>query len=352
MNKSTDRKAKGGEAKIRYRLILLAVPVAILLVALFLYARDGSGTASVNSGDSYAPRAAIGDLATPRGVATDRAGNIYVSDSGASQVRFYDVDANLKFAFSEFVDHNDTRNFGSPYGIAVDDARGLVYVADDSKIVVLDQAGDFKYYLSPPAAVRQSSGADAYRPSDVAVGSNRVFVTRQDGIDVFSADDGSYLEHWGRQGTAVGDYDYPNGIAVDPADGNIYVVDTNNWRLVALTPGGRVRWTVGGQDNGRVSSPFQAPRSVAVGPDGLVYVSDMPDRIVVLDPHGALVSILGGRGSGDGQLNFPEGLAVTGDNRLLIADRENNRVQVWQLATPAAPAGADVDKFRKATRNT
>ncbi len=158
------------------------------------------------------------------------------------------------------------------------------------------------------------------------------------------------MEHWGTRGSQVGQYDFPNGIAVDENTGNIFVVDVNNWRLVSLDMNGKVRWIIGNQENG-VSSPFRLPRSVAIGPDGLVYVSDAPDRILVFDQDGNLVSILGERGTAETQINFPEGLYVSDDNRLYFADRENNRVQIWDLTGEmSTPSEGDVNKFKEALK--
>lgn len=59
----------------------------------------------------------------------------------------------------------------------------------------------------------------------------------------------------------------------------------------------------------------------------------------------------GERGTEDAQLNFPEGLAISSSNKLYIADRENNRVQVWQLTSEMPlPDTAEVEKFKKAMR--
>lgn len=124
--------------------------------------------------------------------------------------------------------------------------------------------------------------------------------------------------------------------------------DSLNRRLVALDTGGKVKWTLGAPDvEGQIISPLQLPRSVAVGPYGLVFVSDsFSHRIDVFDKDGKLVSIFGKRGTNDYELNFPEGIAITSDRRMYIIDRGNNRLQAWRLATELPqPDGSDVKKF-------
>jgi sugar lactone lactonase YvrE len=84
-----------------------------------------------------------------------------------------------------------------------------------------------------------------------------------------------------------------------------------------------------------------------VGPDGLIYVSDtFSSQFVVLDQDGGLVSVFGERGTMDTQVSFPEGVAVSEDNMFYVADRENNRVQAWQLSSEMpAPSSAEVKEF-------
>lgn len=144
----------------------------------------------------------------------------------------------------------------------------------------------------------------------------------------------------------------PNGVAVDEQTGNMFVVDINNRHIVSLATDGQVRWTLGPQNGDMAKSPFNITRSAAVDPNGPVYVSDAPDRIVILDQDGNLVSIVGERGTENTQLNYPEGIYVTDDSRLQVAGRENNRVQVWDLSAELDTADlGDVEISKEALRN-
>lgn len=338
----------------RNKLIILGVLLLVLLAVFLAVSRKASQSSKQIAGTSFTLMTTIYDLRTPLGVAVDSEENIYISDTGNAQLKFYDRDGNSKFSINQAVnpqDESQSWNFGTIYGVAVDDARNKVYLCDNV-VYVFDKAGNFQYFLKPPDdAIVMKPGEGAPRPNEVALFGDKVYVTSRDGVYIFNADDGKYITHWGQRGPEVGNYDFPNGIAVDQSNGNIYVADTNNWRVVALTPDGKVRWTLGNQDNGKVSSPFHLPRSIAVGPDGHLYISDVPDRIVVLDSDGNLIATIGDRGTEDAQVNFPEGIALSASNRMVFADRENNRVQVWQMADPLpTPAQADVDKFKKALR--
>ncbi len=299
----------------RVKLAILVILIIALVIAILLLLRSCEDEQTV-AGGAFTSALNISDLRTPLGVTTDENGNIYVSNTGASEVVVYNGNGEMLYKIDGGEDENGQPfDYASPYGLAVDDESGKLYIADYT-LRVVDKEGNFLYNLSPPPeAITADQSQRAIRPNQVALAAGRVFVTSRDGIYVFDAKDGAYLEHWGTRGPGKDQFDFPNGIAADEETGNIFVVDVNNWRVTSLTTTGNLRWILGRQDNGAVKSPFRLPRSVAVGPDGLVYVTDAPDRIVVLDQAGNLVGIIGERGTEETQLNFPEGIYVADDGR-------------------------------------
>jgi len=64
-----------------------------------------------------------------------------------------------------------------------------------------------------------------------------------------------------------------------------------------------------------------------------LYVVDAVDHTVsAFDTRGEKMQVLfsfGDPGIGDGEFNFPNDITVDDTGRLYIADRVNNRVQVW-----------------------
>jgi sugar lactone lactonase YvrE len=125
---------------------------------------------------------------------------------------------------------------------------------------------------------------------------------------------------------------FPNGIAVDAA-GNAYVADSNNGRLLVYDPTGQVIARVG---RGSSAGSLGLPRGV---------VLDKHDRVFVVDTTGQGVSIyripaadqsrpdhlgrFGDQGVGEGQFEFPNGVAADDRGRVYITDTGNDRVQVW-----------------------
>ncbi len=121
------------------------------------------------------------------------------------------------------------------------------------------------------------------------------------------------------------------GLGIGP-DGAVYIADTWNHRVLKYVNGERV-WSTGsfGQPVSATDDLglFYGPRDVAVGPDGLIYVTDTGNkRIIVLDAAGTPVRAVGGSGVQLGQFNEPTSLAFdpqTGD--LYVADIWHYRIQ-------------------------
>ena len=143
--------------------------------------------------------------------------------------------------------------------------------------------------------------------------------------------------------TVPGGLNTPYAVAVD-ASGNLFIADTNQHRIVRMTPGGAFSsWGSHGSGNGE----FDHPNGVAIDPSGNVYVADtMNHRIQKFSNTGTFITAWGSRGSAIGQFDMPVAVDVTvlgGLTFVYVADSNNHRVarsdgtggMATQLLTPA-----------------
>jgi DNA-binding beta-propeller fold protein YncE len=122
----------------------------------------------------------------------------------------------------------------------------------------------------------------------------------------------------------------PHGICTD-ARGNVYIADRDRHVVVVFSPDGNLVREIGTRDSASGETPFNHPTDVAVSNDGMILVADGygNSRIHAFSADGELLRSWGEPGRGPGQFRVPHGIAVDGNNRVYVPDRENDRVQVF-----------------------
>ena len=137
----------------------------------------------------------------------------------------------------------------------------------------------------------------------------------------------------------AGRFLFPHGATVD-ADGNLWVTDargngTMGHQVFKFSPGGEVLMTLGRKGvSGSGPDTFDQPTDVVVAPGGDIFVTDshrngLNNRVVKFTRDGTFVTAWGVKGSGPGQMSEPHSIAVDSQGRLFVADRENNRIQIF-----------------------
>ncbi|MEB3330354.1 MAG: hypothetical protein VKQ33_14105 [Candidatus Sericytochromatia bacterium] len=228
------------------------------------------------------------DLALPQGLAVDRAGSVFVADTGSHRVLKstlggISVVAGATEGFAE--GQNDAARFSRPQGIAVD-GEGTLFVAD--------------------------------------TGNNRICKISTDGMvstlvgGTTGGSDGS--------GTAAS-FDGPTGIVVAP-DGTLYVADTNNHRVRVISPSGVVTTlagsTPGYADGGRDVARLRSPVALALQPDGALLVADRGNACLRrITPEGTVSTVVQGASVPD-----PVGVAVNKSGTIYVADAQRSGVVV------------------------
>ena len=269
---------------------------------------------------------AAGQFNNPWGVATDKAGNVYITDSKNYRVQKFDSNGN--FLTDWGIEGPPMAGyFEYPLGIAVD-KYGNVYVTDGNNAVVqkFDSNGNFITNWGT-----EGSGDGQFKmPWGIATdNAGNVYVADSHNNRVQKFDSsGSFITKWGSAGSGDGQFACPIGIAVDNF-GNVYVADGVNYRVQKFDKDGNfiTKWGTEGSGDGQ----FEVPKGIAVDALGNVYVVDNGNsRIQRFDSNGNYIAELGSRGSGDEQFVSPEGIAVDNVGNLYVVDSSNSRVSFFR----------------------
>jgi hypothetical protein len=173
---------------------------------------------------------------------------------------------------------------------------------------------------------------------DVDAEDNVYLLTREKARLIVYDRQGRFLRSWGEDIFT----ERTHGLTVSP-DGRVYCVDDGAHCVYLFSPTGELLQTIGNKgvasDTGydgtlqsiRGGPPFNRPTNLAVAPGGDLYVTDGYGNCKVhrFSAKGELIQSWGDPGNGPGQFNLPHGLAVAADGRVLVADRENDRVQIF-----------------------
>lgn len=317
----------------------------------------GSGS----SGYTNATGAAA-QFSSPRGLAADASGTVYIADSNNNAIRKISPSGVVTTIAGAGPGNNGYINatgvaarFSTPEAIAVD-ASGTLYVADtnnhrirkvtSSGVVTLlagsgtagaaDGTGAAAQFNTPKGIAVDSSGtvyvADTY--------SSRIRKISPAGVVTTLIDASNGLQ---------AQFNSPEGVAVDTT-GNLYVANTGDHRINKVTPAGDITILAGPStsfgsgymDGIGTAARFSVPQGLAIDSSGNVYVADTSNnRIRMITPSGAVTTLAGANnpsynfadGPGDSAL-FPTPIDVTStpDGTLFVTDVESGKQRIRKIA--------------------
>lgn len=162
--------------------------------------------------------------------------------------------------------------------------------------------------------------------SQVAVDSRgHVFLLQRGATPVVEFDpDGAFVSAWGDDMIADG-----HGIYID-GDDRLFIVDRDAHQVIVTDNTGKELMRLGERHAPQDGAPFNHPTHASVAPDGEIYVSDGYGNTNLhrFSADGQHLGSFGTAGDGLGQFSTPHS-TWSGRRQVFVADRENNRVQVF-----------------------
>jgi peptidylamidoglycolate lyase len=148
-------------------------------------------------------------------------------------------------------------------------------------------------------------------------------------VDIFDSHIGILLGRWG-----AGLFAMPHGLTIDDHD-NVWLTDVALQQVYKFSPDGRLLLTLGERGvAGDDVRHFNRPTAVAIAGDGSFYVSDgyKNTRVMKFSADGKFLFQWGKKGAGPGQFDLPHWVALDASGNVYVADRENQRIQVFDSA--------------------
>lgn len=152
--------------------------------------------------------------------------------------------------------------------------------------------------------------------------------TRGDHPVIVFDKNGNFQHSWGE-----GTFKRAHGVTMAPDD-TIFLTDDGDHTVRKCTLDGKVLMTLGIPGKAAAyqgGEPFNRCTHVAFSPRGDIYVSDGygNSRVHKYSPDGKLLLSWGEPGSDPGQFNIVHNICTDKEGWVYVADRENNRVQVF-----------------------
>ncbi|TDY63776.1 NHL domain-containing protein [Algibacter lectus] len=239
--------------------------------------------------------------------------------------------------------------FNRPTGMATD-AAGNIYVTEYGNHTVrkITPAGQVSTLVGGFNGFADGTGTDAklFRPTDIIMGvdgflyvadswNNRIRKVSLAGVvTTFAGGSSGFVDGMGN----AAKFNKPSGLTTD-ADGNIYVADLENQSIRKITTAGVVSTLAGGTEgynNGTGSSAqFKDPRAIVLSNNNELMVTDQFGRTVRKVTLAGVVTVFAGNGvsgSSDGvgtssSFGVPNGITIDNDGNLLVSDRSEHNIR-------------------------
>jgi hypothetical protein len=272
------------------------------------------------------------------GMAVDKDNNIYVGDWVRQDIQKFTPNGTFIRRFGGVVGQASSKNgeFNTPFSIRFDPEDGHMWVADQfnhrlQKInrdtgAYMGQIGPTIQGANPPN-LNEPEDVD-FDPSDYSM-----YINDQHNSRIIKVDRaGKFVTQWQPFDETYPD-EYPEGISVNPTTRNLYVTAYFTPKVSVFNPQGKLQFDITlpeGTGPGQFTLPLERNY---FHKDGTFYQlnGNSKPKVYVFNTSGTLLKEFGtGPGSGDGQLDDAEQLAVDSNHNVYIADQNNYRISVFK----------------------
>jgi DNA-binding beta-propeller fold protein YncE len=256
----------------------------------------------------------------PYGLTTDSQGRLIAVDSKLRLVHVFDLKQKRYMAIRP----PNKERFVSPIGVALD-AKDNIYVSDsyEGKIFIFDREGKLKDVIGQPEGIFK-------RPTGLAIdkAEGRLYVVDTLRDEVLAMDlQGHRLFRFGKPGERNGEFNAPTQICFH--EGKLFVTDTLNARIQEFDTHGNFLFASGRVGDG--PGDLDKPKGVAVDSEGHVYVVEgLHDLVQIFDTQGRFLLAFGGTGSQKGEFYLPTAIHIDAEDNIYVADSYNSRIQVFK----------------------
>ena len=216
----------------------------------------------------------------------------------------------------------DEGMFKNPRGVAVSDGDEIV-VADNQnhRVQVFESNGTFLRSFGH----KGENDGEFKHPFGIAIDKDRkIFVADSNNRIQILSWEGRHLDSFGGKGSLDSQLSDPWGLSLD-STGNVIVADSGNKVIKIFTPDGRFVMKIGEQGS------FSYPVHCVQCGEYFIASDSVEHCIKVFNREGHFQYKFGKQGQGDGEFNRPRFLSVTQSKHLLVCDKNNLIIQVFEL---------------------
>jgi DNA-binding beta-propeller fold protein YncE len=266
-----------------------------------------------------------GQLKAPHGITVDQAGNIWVADTGNRRV--VEINPEGQFVRSFGRSGDGAGEFLNPFDLVVEKDGSLVVLDSENPAVLqrFSREGDFQ------AAIGAGLGTYSARGLGIDANGDLYIADTGNARVLRIAPAGDILQEWGKVEGNL-DLGQPVGVSSD-AQGNIFVVDAIQGKVWKLAPTGEnSSWPAAAP-----SDTVDGPR-ISAGPEQALFISDPANqRVVVYTVNGASIGQIRSLDDASELFKKPVGITVTPDGILVVSDSDLCQVLAFKLPDSLQP---------------